>query len=121
MAARPWKFESSLGHHFNRNYTDTAPHFIHDKESECGCAGVFNASYCLSILAQIFDNERSMDKLENFVSKNGAKHYNLETNNEKIILKKSKEKLIFKKFLNVNDKTIKIFEPDFPVFWDIKV
>ena len=27
MAARPWKFESSLGHHFNRNNTDTAPHF----------------------------------------------------------------------------------------------
>ena len=27
MAARPWKFESSLGHHFNRNNPDTAPHF----------------------------------------------------------------------------------------------
>lgn len=27
MAARPWKFESSLGHHFNRNNTVIAPHF----------------------------------------------------------------------------------------------
>ena len=32
--------------------TDTAPHLTQDKESECGCAGVFNSTYCLSILTQ---------------------------------------------------------------------
>ena len=40
--------------------TDTAPHLTKDKESACGCAGVFNATYCLSILAQLFDNEKSL-------------------------------------------------------------
>src|SRR6056300_734879 len=57
--------------------TDTAPHLTEDKESACGCAGVFNATYCLSILAQLFDNQNSLPQLEDFVSKNGAKHYNL--------------------------------------------
>ncbi len=99
--------------------TDTAPHLISDKESACGCAGVFNSTYCVSILAQLFDNENALPKLENFTSKNGAKHYNLNVNNEKITLIKSSQNLIFKKFLDANGRKIKIFEPDFLVFWKV--
>ena len=101
--------------------TDTAPHFTSDKESACGCAGVFNATYCLPILAQIFDNEKSINKLENFVSKNGARHYNLKSNKEKIKLIKLPERLIFKKYLNINKEKVKIFEPDFSIFWKVVV
>ena len=57
--------------------TDTAPHLTSDKESACGCAGVFNASYCIPILAQLFDNENALPQLEGFISKHGAQHYNL--------------------------------------------
>ena len=99
--------------------TDTAPHFISDKESACGCAGIFNATYCIPILAQLFDNENALPQLENFISKNGAQHYNLNINKEKITLIKSSQNLIFKKYLNVNEQKIKIFEPDFLVFWKI--
>ena len=99
--------------------TDTAPHLLIDKESACGCAGVFNSTYCLSILAQLFDNENALPQLENFISKNGAKHYHLEVNKEKITLIKSSQNLTFKKYLNVNDQKIKIFEPDFTVFWKV--
>ena len=99
--------------------TDTAPHFISDKESACGCAGIFNATYCIPILAQIFDNENALPQLENFISKNGAKHYNLNINKEKITLIKSSQNLIFKKHLDVNEQKIKIFEPDFLVFWKV--
>ncbi|MDA8687873.1 dihydroorotase, partial [bacterium] len=66
--------------------TDSAPHFSNDKESACGCAGIFNATYCLSVVTQIFDNENSLSNLEKFVSKNGAKHYNLHTNKERVKL-----------------------------------
>ena len=99
--------------------TDTAPHLTSDKESECGCAGVFNATYCLQILAQIFDNEKSIKNLENFTSVNGATHYNLELNKVTIRLFKSSESLNFKEILSFNKKKIKIFTPDFPVFWCI--
>ena len=99
--------------------TDTAPHLNQDKESACGCAGIFNATYCVSILAQLFDNENALPQLENFISKNGAKHYNLNINKEKITLIKSSQNLIFKKYLDVNEQKIKIFEPDFLVFWKV--
>ena len=100
--------------------TDTAPHFVSDKESECGCAGIFNATYCLNILAQIFDDQKSINNLEKFVSKNGAFHYKLEANKDKVKLIKSKSRINFRKFLYVKNEKIKIFEPDFPVFWGIE-
>lgn len=100
--------------------TDTAPHMINDKESECGCAGIFNSTYCLPILAQIFDNENSIKNLENFVSKNGAKHYNLPLNRERIKIRKLNKKVIFKKYLDLGYDKIKIFEPDFPIFWEVQ-
>ena len=99
--------------------TDTAPHFTNDKESACGCAGVFNSTYCVSILAQLFENENALHKLESFISKRGAKHYNLKINEEKITLVKSSKSLIFEKYLNVEKQKIKIFEPDFLVFWKV--
>ncbi len=99
--------------------TDTAPHLKIDKENACGCAGIFNATYCLAILAQIFDNEKSIDKLENFVSKNGAFHYNLGLNKEKIKLRKIQEKVVFRRYVNVGNDKIKIFEPDFPIYWRV--
>ena len=101
--------------------TDTAPHLINDKENACGCAGVFNATYCLPILAQLFDNEKSINKLESFISRNGALHYKQQLNKDKIKLIKSKEHLIFQEYLSINKKKVKIFEPDFPVFWNVSV
>ena len=99
--------------------TDTAPHLLSDKESECGCAGIFNATYCLSILAQIFDNENKLFNLEKFTSINGAKHYNLKTNEQKIKLIKLKDALVFQKKIVFNGKAIKIFDPEFPIFWNV--
>ena len=68
--------------------SDTAPHQIKDKESSCGCAGVFNSTYCLSTITQIFEEHNSLSNLENFVSVNGAKHYNLKHNESSIKLVK---------------------------------
>ena len=99
--------------------TDTAPHLTKDKESDCGCAGVFNATYCLSILAQLFDNENALPKLENFISKNGSQHYELNINKEKIKLIKSNEPLNLRKELIVNNNKIRIFKPNFPIYWEI--
>ena len=101
--------------------TDTAPHLLSDKESACGCAGVFNATYCLPILAQLFDNENSLKNLQNFVSQNGAKHYGLEFNKEKILLVKENNNLIFREYLNIEKEKIKIFNPNFSVYWKIKI
>jgi dihydroorotase len=100
--------------------TDTAPHFKTDKESACGCAGIFNATNCISILAEVFERNHSLKMLENFVSINGARHYNCDNNIEKLKLKKLKHPLNFKKYLKIGNNEIIIFEPDFPVFWEVQ-
>ncbi len=99
--------------------TDTAPHFKRDKESECGCAGIFNATYCMSILAQIFDDNNSIIKLEKFTSLNGPKHYGVDINNTKIKLIRRQNPINFKDKIQVNEDSIIIFKPEFPVYWEV--
>lgn len=99
--------------------SDTAPHISSDKESDCGCAGIFNATYCISILAEIFDKNNSITKLENFISLNGASHYNLKPNKTKITLVKDDISINFIDSIKVKDNRIVVFKPDFPVFWRV--
>jgi len=66
--------------------TDSAPHFRYQKESSCGCAGIYSAAYAMELYASIFESENALDKLENFSSKFGADFYNLPYNKLKIKL-----------------------------------
>ena len=99
--------------------TDTAPHLTKDKESACGCAGVFNSSYAIQIITEIFDQHNALDNLENFTSINGASHYNVSLNEEKIKIRKVSSQIFLKKYLNVENEKITIFDPGFPIFWEI--
>ncbi|MGV6817582.1 MAG: dihydroorotase [Thiotrichales bacterium] len=66
--------------------TDTAPHKIGDKESSCGCAGIFSAPHALEGYAQVFDEENALDRLEAFASFNGPTFYRLPVNSKKVKL-----------------------------------
>jgi len=66
--------------------TDTAPHTIGNKESACGCAGIFSAPHALENYVQVFDEENTLDKFEAFASLNGPAFYNLPINQQKIKL-----------------------------------
>ena len=99
--------------------TDTAPHFKKDKESQCGCAGVFNSIYCMQILAQIFENHNSLSNLENFTSINGAKHYKINVNKQRIKLTRRNKQIKLDDKLKINNEQILIFTPDFPVYWEV--
>ncbi|HWE71628.1 MAG TPA: dihydroorotase [Stellaceae bacterium] len=68
--------------------TDSAPHPLHDKEKDCGCAGIFSAPTALETYAQVFDEENALDKLEAFASLNGPGFYGLPANEERITLKR---------------------------------
>jgi dihydroorotase len=68
--------------------TDSAPHPIHDKEKDCGCAGIFTAPAALEIYAQVFDEENALGQLEAFASLNGPRFYGLPVNEERITLKR---------------------------------
>ena len=68
--------------------TDSAPHTVENKQSACGCAGVFNAPYAIESYAQTFDEENALDKLEGFASLHGPAFYGLKPNPRKIILER---------------------------------
>ncbi|MCF8465881.1 MAG: dihydroorotase [Sneathiella sp.] len=68
--------------------TDSAPHTAKDKETACGCAGLFNAPYALESYAAVFEEEGALDKLEAFASENGPKFYGLPLNDGKVVLER---------------------------------
>lgn len=68
--------------------TDTAPHARYDKESACGCAGIFSAPHALENYVQVFDEEDALDKFEAFASLNGPAFYGLPINTGKITLER---------------------------------
>ena len=109
---------------FNKNQkffmgTDSAPHNKKDKETECGCAGIFNTINSVQTLTQIFDDHKKLNLLENFISINGANHYKLPISNNKITLRKIKKPIYFKSYLKTKNFDIKIFKPPFDIYWDI--
>lgn len=63
--------------------SDTAPHTKTRKEC-AGCAGIFCAPTALETLAEVFDREKALDKLEGFVSSFGANFYGLPWNQGKV-------------------------------------
>lgn len=66
--------------------TDSAPHLREDKESAAGCAGVFNAPCALPLLAEVFDEDSTLSKLEYFTSVAGAEFYGLPLSRDLISL-----------------------------------
>ena len=69
--------------------TDSAPHEKYQKESSCGCAGIFSANAAIELYAEAFDRVGKIDKLEGFASFYGADFYGLPRNQEKITIEKS--------------------------------
>ena len=68
--------------------TDTAPHAVGDKESACGCAGIFSAPQALENYVQVFEAEQALDQFEAFASLNGPAFYGLPVNQKTITLEK---------------------------------
>ncbi|MCO6504839.1 MAG: dihydroorotase [Snodgrassella sp.] len=68
--------------------TDSAPHAQNNKESACGCAGIFSAFAGIELYAEAFEQVDALDKLQAFASENGPRFYGLPENSDTITLKK---------------------------------
>lgn len=73
--------------------TDSAPHASHLKESDCGCAGVFNAPAALPAYATVFEDIGALSHLEAFCSLNGPRFYGLPVNEDFIELQRVPQRL----------------------------
>jgi dihydroorotase len=68
--------------------TDSAPHPQADKESACGCAGIYTAPVALESYVQIFEAEGALDRFEAFASEFGPRFYGLPLNEGQIVLRR---------------------------------
>jgi dihydroorotase len=69
--------------------TDSAPHRVTDKESACGCAGIWNAPVALESYAKTFEEEGALERLEGFASLHGPRFYGLPVNTTRVRLRRT--------------------------------
>ncbi|MGI9499732.1 MAG: dihydroorotase, partial [Geminicoccaceae bacterium] len=99
--------------------TDSAPHADHTKEAPCGCAGVFNAPNALSCLAQVFEEEGALDRLEAFTSLNGPAFYDLPPNEETITMVRDDNPVTYPEKIETGAGPVTVFDPGFPLYWRV--
>ncbi len=98
--------------------TDSAPHTDANKLLPCGCAGCFTAPNTLSILAEVFERENALDRLEAFTSLNGPGFYGLPVNQQTITLAKG-DAVVYPDRIDTADGDVTVFDPGFALHWSV--
>lgn len=100
--------------------TDSAPHSVAAKESDCGCAGIFTAPNALAWLAQVFEEENALNRLEGFASISGAEFYGFRPNESRVCLARHKVPVKYSKRLRTGGAEIEVFDPGVPLYWTVE-
>ena len=98
--------------------TDSAPHATHLKEAACGCAGVFSSINAMACLAEVFERQDALDKLEGFTSLNGPGFYRMAPNEASMTLVRRPEPLLVPATVDFADGSITVFDPMFALHWE---
>jgi dihydroorotase len=98
--------------------TDSAPHVDAAKVSACGCAGCFTASNTMSILAEVFEREDALDRLEGFTSRHGPAFYNLPVNDTTLTLTRGAP-VHYPDRIATPDGPVTLFDPGFELHWNV--
>ncbi|NVO55046.1 dihydroorotase [Rhodobacteraceae bacterium B1Z28] len=98
--------------------TDSAPHTDGNKEMACGCAGCFTATNTMSLLAEMFEREGALGKLESFASLNGPAFYGLPVNEDTLTLTKGGP-VTYPAKIETGDGPVTVFDPGFPLHWRV--
>ncbi|MBS0122883.1 dihydroorotase [Thetidibacter halocola] len=98
--------------------TDSAPHIDPLKENACGCAGCFTATNTLSILAEVFEQEGALDRLEAFASLNGPRFYRLPVNEDRITLVRG-DPVAYPAKIDTGEGPVTVFDPMMPLHWRV--
>ena len=99
--------------------TDSAPHTDPNKESACGCAGVFSATNTMSCLAHVFEEDGALEHLEGFTSLNGPAYYGLAPNKDTLTLVKSLTPVDYPLSIETRDGPVTVFNPGYPLHWRV--
>ena len=99
--------------------TDSAPHPISAKETDCGCAGIFNAPTAVELYAQVFHEEDALDQLETFASLNGPAFYGLAPNEAPLTLERKSFDVPSDVIVDGLDETIRPFLAGESLSWSL--
>lgn len=99
--------------------TDSAPHIDALKEQACGCAGCFTATNTMPLLAHVFEEMGALDKLAGFAATHGPAFYRLPASDQTLTLTKSGNPTIWPEKLITGAGPVTIFNPGFPVYWQV--
>ncbi|CUH77015.1 dihydroorotase [Tropicibacter naphthalenivorans] len=99
--------------------TDSAPHLDPLKENACGCAGCFTATNTMSVLAEVFEQDGALDKLEAFTSLNGPRFYGLPVNDSTLTLTKGAP-VTYPAKIDSADGPVTVFDPMMPLHWRVE-
>ncbi len=97
--------------------TDSAPHTDANKLLPCGCAGCFTAPNTMSILAQVFEQDAALDRLEAFASLNGPAFYGLPVNDTTLTLTRTAP--AYPAHIDTEDGPVTVFDPGWPLDWSV--
>ncbi len=98
--------------------TDSAPHVDSKKVSSCGCAGIFSSPLAIPLLIQLFEDHSSLNKIENFISRNGRAFYGLNQHNERVRYVKRSNPVDAIKNIKTNQGEITVFNPYDELYWE---
>lgn len=98
--------------------TDSAPHLDAAKLSTCGCAGVFSSTNTLSCLAEVFEQQGALGKLEGFTSLYGPAFYGLPVAEQTVTLTKG-DPVSYPESIATADGPVTVFDPGFPLHWRV--
>ena len=99
--------------------TDSAPPLDSAKLSSCGCAGIYTAPNTLACLAQIFEDEGALDRIDGFVARHGAAFYGLPTNEGTVTLVREDEPQPVPDLRATPEGDLTVFDPLTPIYWRV--
>ncbi len=98
--------------------TDSAPHTDALKEQACGCAGCFTATNCMSLLAEVFEQDGALDRLEGFAARHGPAFYGRPVNDATLTLTRGAP-VTYPDKIDSADGPVTVFDPGFPLHWRV--
>ena len=100
--------------------TDSAPHLDSAKLAPCGCAGIYTAPNTLACLAQVFENEGALDRLEGFVARHGAAFYGVPVNDGTVTLVRTAAPQPVPDDRVTLEGDLTVFDPLVPIHWAVE-
>jgi dihydroorotase len=99
--------------------TDSAPHLDQAKLAPCGCAGIYTAPNTLACLAQIFEAEGALDRLNGFVAVHGAAFYGVPVNGGTVTLRRETDAQPVPEARATPEGVLTVFDPMVPIHWTV--